>query len=109
MKHKCLKMRVGVKYCGGCNPEYDRVALTSLIQERLEIKTNFVPWDSGEIDLALVVCGCQTACVDLSHFAGQRISMIKNPDDADFFLSEVKASETKDVLNKESCISCNPV
>ena len=30
------RIRVGLKYCGGCNPEYDRVALVKHIEESLQ-------------------------------------------------------------------------
>ena len=80
-----LKPQIGIKYCGGCNPEYDRVALIRQIQERLKDKADFVSWEGGGIDLVLVVCGCSTSCVDLSPFSGFKIRMIKNPKDVDFF------------------------
>ena len=27
-------MRIGIKYCGGCNPRYDRVAAVKELQQR---------------------------------------------------------------------------
>ena len=87
--YKDLKLRIGIKYCGGCNPEYDRVALIKQIQERLEVKADFVPWEREDIDLVLVVCGCSASCVDLSHFAGLRILTIKDREDGGSFLREI--------------------
>ena len=63
-------LRVGIKYCGGCNPEYDRVALVEQIKERLTGKVSFVPSESEGIDIILAVQGCKTACADLSSFRG---------------------------------------
>jgi hypothetical protein len=83
-------MRIGVKYCGGCNPDYDRVALIKQIQERLKDKADFVSWEREDMDIVLVVCGCSTSCVDLGPFSGFKTRTIKNPDDADYFVQEIK-------------------
>ena len=71
-------LRVGVKYCGGCNPEYYRVALVEQIKERLEGKVSFVPPESEGVDIILVVYGCKTACADLSCFREVKIRTITN-------------------------------
>jgi len=39
-------VRVGLKYCGGCNPEYDRVALVRHIEKSLQGKVEFVTPES---------------------------------------------------------------
>ena len=80
-----LKLHIGVKYCGGCNPEYDRAALVKKIQEKLKDKADFYSWEEEDIDLVLVVCGCGVSCVDLSPFSRFKTQTIKNPEDVDFF------------------------
>jgi hypothetical protein len=90
---KDLKLRIGVKYCGGCNPEYDRVALIKSVQERLAVKADFVSWENKDIDQVLVLCGCSTSCVDLSQFTGLKTLMIKNPDDVEPFLRMTNTHE----------------
>lgn len=68
-------MRIGVKYCGGCNPHYDRVAFV----KKLELdfpKYRFVAAQAGNTDFILVVCGCKAACArhrELSGRYGKRI------------------------------------
>jgi hypothetical protein len=90
MKRKDSKFRIGVKYCGGCNPEYDRVSLVKDIEKRLKNDAQFVSWQSEDIDLLLVVCGCRTACVDLSPFEGLRILKIEKPEGVDNQLQDIK-------------------
>ena len=58
-------VRIGVKYCGGCNPVFDRAELVRKIVKLLppdhEVTTdnNLSPWDIG-----IMVCGCPIACTD---------------------------------------------
>lgn len=56
-------MKIGIVYCGGCNPRYDRVALVNslkkdLVETELELALEAVCYD-----LLLLVCGCSAACV----------------------------------------------
>ena len=78
--------KVGVKYCGGCNPYYDRVALVERIKSRLKGKAEFVGPSSDEVDLVLAVEGCQTACAYLNSFKGKPVHIITRKEDADTFL-----------------------
>jgi len=59
------KTRLGVKYCGGCNPEFDRVEMVRQIASRLAERVELVSWQDPVIDGLLIVAGCQTACVEL--------------------------------------------
>ena len=82
-------LKVGIKYCGGCNPGYDRVALADYIRESLHGRAKFVPLDHAQIDLVLAVEGCQTCCADLSPFAGKQIHFITHIEDAGRFLQKI--------------------
>ena len=82
-------LRVGVKYCGGCNPEYDRVALVEQIKERLEGKVSFIMPESEGVDIILSVHGCRTACADLSGFRGVKITTITNIEEGEKFIREI--------------------
>lgn len=56
--------RIGVKYCGGCNPRYDRAALVARLSSALT-PAHLVPAVPGEeYDALLVVCGCAACCAD---------------------------------------------
>lgn len=61
-------MDVGVKYCGGCNPAYERSSIVK--RARAEFPDiRFIPY-SAEIpfDLVVVVCGCTQECFSFSGF-----------------------------------------
>jgi len=79
-------LKVGIKYCGGCNPAYDRVALADYIKDSLHGRVEFLSLDSEVIDLVLAVEGCKTACADLSAFKGTKTRIITKIKDAEEFL-----------------------
>lgn len=81
--------KIGIKYCGGCNPYYDRVALVKRIERRLQGKVEFVSPDNGKVDLVLAVEGCKTACADLGSFNGKEIRVITQSEDVDEFIQEI--------------------
>ena len=82
-------LKVGIKYCGGCNPYYDRVAQVKRIADRLSGKVKMVGLDHDRIDLVLGVEGCNTACADLSQFDDKKIRVITNPEAAEKFIQEI--------------------
>ena len=82
-------LKVGIKYCGGCNPYYDRVALVKRIERRLQGKVEFVSAANDGVDLVLAVEGCNTACADLSSFEDNKIRVITQSEDANDFIKEI--------------------
>jgi len=88
-------LRVGVKYCGGCNPEYDRVGLVEHIKERLEGKISFVPPEMGGVDIILTVHGCRTACADLSGFRGIETWTVTGTEEGEEFVREIIEREVQ--------------
>ena len=62
-------MTAAVKYCGGCNPRYDRVALVKRLSSFFP-ETEFVTAQAGvKYPAVLVVCGCPTRCANTSDLA----------------------------------------
>ena len=53
-------MRVAVKFCGGCNPRFDRGAAAELLKKHLPELTFCPARDSH--DASLIICGCPAAC-----------------------------------------------
>ena len=86
-----------IKYCGGCNPDYDRVAIVKQIESRLKGKVEFVSPENDPVDFVLAVEGCKTACADLSSFQGKTIHIISRKEDADKFLQIELLKETQNV------------
>jgi hypothetical protein len=83
-------LKVAIKYCGGCNPDYDRVDIVKRIKQNLNEKVEFVSPDDENIDLVLAVEGCKTACADLSAVKATQIRIISKIDDAVDFLLNFK-------------------
>lgn len=68
-------MVLAVKYCGGCQASYDRVAMVERIRREFPAVTvvNAEGRDEEEkADLVLVVCGCPSVCAAHSHLDGRR-------------------------------------
>ncbi len=64
-------MKRAVKYCGGCNPRYDRVAFVRSIEERLgESLPGAKPGEA--YDEIYVICGCSSRCADCSGLSAER-------------------------------------
>ena len=82
-------LKVGIKYCGGCNPYYDRMALVKRIERRLQGKIEIVALEHDQIDMVLAVVGCSTACAELSPFNGKDISVITKPEDAEAVIRQI--------------------
>ena len=66
-------MRVGVKYCGGCNPRYDRVELVRCLMEERPEDCFEMARPGVEYDQLLVVCGCQVQCADIQDLMGRTV------------------------------------
>jgi hypothetical protein len=91
MKRGRGQLRIRVKYCGGCNPNYDRVALVRVIKERLGNRVALVEAEGDAISLVLAVAGCSIACADLRPFAGLEIRVITCPADAEPLIRDIEA------------------
>jgi len=55
-------MKAAVKFCGGCNPAYDRADYWDRIRRASESRIEWVPRQGEDYCALMVICGCQTAC-----------------------------------------------
>jgi hypothetical protein len=63
----------GIKFCGGCNPRYDRRKAYEEIRGHFEGRLHFGFASEGEsYDLLLYMAGCSSRCTDLSAYAAHR-------------------------------------
>jgi hypothetical protein len=60
--HFYLMKKIGIKYCGGCNPSYERVEIVHRAHSHLNHPFHFVHHDQSDIDAMLLISGCQRAC-----------------------------------------------
>jgi hypothetical protein len=87
-------LKVGIKYCGGCNPGYNRVATAEYIEHSLHGRVEFVSLENKDINLVLAIEGCKTCCADLSSFEGKQIHFIAQIEDAGRFLQKILIQST---------------
>ncbi len=52
--------RLAIKFCGGCNPSYERGEVSRIVKESLT-KVRWVSVDA-ETDLLIIINGCNTSC-----------------------------------------------
>lgn len=86
-----MKPRVRIKFCGGCNPDYDRIALVEDLKARLAGMVVWVSAEDDPFDMVLAVHGCQTACMDLTAFGGYHIHHIHFVEDLDPLVEEMRS------------------
>lgn len=81
MKVKTTK--IGVKYCGGCNPRFDRGQAVEELRQRLGAERVQPVREGEEYDVILLVCGCQARCIrDWRGSLGKEYLVLDN--EADF-------------------------
>ena len=65
-------MTIGVKFCGGCNPMYDRGKLFEKTKEAYPDHTFEMADDTRKYETLLVICGCERACADTARYDFER-------------------------------------
>lgn len=56
------RRKIAVKFCGGCDPAYDRVELVQRIKEEAGDLIEWLTLDEQGHEAVLLVCGCLKAC-----------------------------------------------
>lgn len=69
-------MKIGVKYCGGCNPHFDR---TTVVKQLMKNYNNYI-FEYAQIgieyDILLIVNGCSRSCANYDLLRGSKIITI---------------------------------
>jgi acyl dehydratase len=75
-------MKVGIKFCGGCNPRYDRGEQVTALKEKFP-EIQWMGASCKEVcDHWLVVCGCSRACAQTDGLiAAKEILYVTSPMD----------------------------
>ncbi|MBP1744832.1 MAG: cat2 [Firmicutes bacterium] len=84
-------MEIGVKYCGGCNPRYDRKKIVELLMERFS--HSFEPADEDrEYDMLVVLCGCSSCCAGIEQYKvkNRNILMVRSCDDLEAAVGAIR-------------------
>ncbi len=91
-----MRRRIALKYCGGCNPGFDRVQYFNRIRIAAGDFIEWVTLDEQDFEAVLVISGCETACPEDSiDFTPTRIITVRDnrrdPGEiAQHFLNEAK-------------------
>lgn len=86
-------MKIGIKYCGGCNPTYDRTDVVTRLKKlggqcySIEMAKQGIVYD-----IVVILCGCTKACV--SH------QNIESKYEKVCITSENDSSKLLDIINK---------
>lgn len=64
-----IRKKIGIKYCGGCNPTYERVEMVERVQSRLKDRFLFLRYDQQNLDVLVLINGCPRSCAtkNLDH------------------------------------------
>lgn len=69
-------MKIGIKYCGGCNPRYDRTDIVRRLRGDMPGAEIVSAVPGAELDYAVIVCGCTSACADADGIMGKHGRML---------------------------------
>jgi hypothetical protein len=72
-----MSKKVFVKYCGGCNPHFDRRAVCLKLRAALP-QLEFVETrpEGALIHFVAVICGCQAQCAEHAKLRGRNGKML---------------------------------
>lgn len=58
-------MTIGIRYCGGCNPRFDRAEIASRLKKEFPQHDVRIHPDT-DTDAVVILCGCSAACADVT-------------------------------------------
>ena len=76
------KTKIGIRYCGGCNPHYERVEMIQRVQALVGDRLLFIRHDQQDLDGRITVNGCPRACgaKGLNQREGSHLSITEKDD-----------------------------
>ncbi|MCT4619617.1 MAG: hypothetical protein N4A62_09560 [Marinisporobacter sp.] len=85
-------MKIGIKYCGGCNPRYDRKKFIEDVQKALGENFIFeIAREGNAYDFLLVVGGCTNCCASFANIPSKKgVFCIKRHDDYEKVIEAIK-------------------
>jgi len=64
-------MNICVKYCGGCNPRYDRKKIIDNLRADFQNINIISQLDNATCDFVVVISGCMSACANHKDIDGK--------------------------------------
>jgi len=74
-------MRIGIKYCGGCNPKYDRINFVKKLIDEYKSILFETARDNEYYNLVIIICGCTSACVNHDKLIGLKKIIVTDEND----------------------------
>lgn len=93
------KIKIGVKFCGNCNPYVDMVSMLSKIKESVP-NAEFVSWEVEIYSLLILLSGCPSGCVTIPDYSGPKTMITSNSINYSEVGAERLLDETLKVLNE---------
>lgn len=77
-----IRKKIGIKYCGGCNPTYERVEMVERVQFRMQDRFLFLSHDQQGPDGLILINGCPRSCAsrNLNHIEAPHLSIAGESD-----------------------------
>ena len=73
-----MNQKIGIKFCGGCNPLYDRKEYAdSLIKNNPGDRFEYAK-EGMSFDVLYVICGCQRQCARFDNIDADRYVIVTN-------------------------------
>ena len=79
------KVKIAIKYCGGCNPEFDREEAVDEMLSRLGQTVEVLALDDPAVEMVVAVQGCPVSCADLDAHQGKTIVTLSSRDAVERF------------------------
>ena len=84
----------GVKFCGGCNPKYERGNALESLKEYFKGKVDFVyAEEDAEYDFLLVIGGCTNCCASYDQYQAKDIIFMWSEDHLEPIIKKIEKLE----------------
>lgn len=84
-------MKIGVKYCGGCNPCYERSDIIRWVKRDYPTIEIEAIKEDAFYDICLIICGCREECSDYSYLKKQYdVLVIRSPEEYENASAHIK-------------------
>ena len=88
-------MTVAIKYCGGCNPRFDRAAAAKRLAADFPGLTVEHARSGTAADLLVVLCGCPARCADVSSLSAAETLWVCRSEDLQAVYDRLQRIQTE--------------
>ena len=95
-----MKIIVGIKYCGHCNPIIEGPEVIEIIHS-LEPDLEFVSWEEQKKEILLILSGCASDCATRPQFDGPVVNVAgSSVDQIQYSITELPSQILKAITQK---------